>query len=226
MKLLVADSDDDLVDLLVYALRREGYAVASASDGQQALARWEAERPDAVLLEAVLAKLDGFEVCRRIRLSSPTPVVMLTARGEEADVLRGLQVGADDYVTKPFSPRLLAARLRAVLRRCRADALPDTTNVVRIGEITLDLACHQATLRGVPVALTPMEFRLLHLLGAHAGRVLRYARLVEHAWGYCDEDNSALLKTHMSHLRRKLRLPDTGSGSIRAVLGVGYCLTA
>jgi DNA-binding response OmpR family regulator len=224
VKVLLADADADHVDLLTYAFRREGYTVLTAADGQQAMERWEADLPDAVVLEAVLARIDGFEVCRRIRSARPTPVILLTARDEEEDILRGLRLGADDYVVKPFSPKLLMARMRAVLRRCRADPFRQPASEVQAGDLLLDLRRHQVTKAGQPVRLTPLEFRLLYMLATNAGRVLRYARLVEHAWGYCDEDNSALLKTHMSHLRRKLGLAAGGPGSIQAVLGIGYAL--
>ena len=121
MKVLVVDDDVDLLDLMTYALRREGYNVLAAVDGQQALQRWESENPDIVLLDGNLPKIDGFEVCRRIRHESKTPIIMLTARDEEEDILRGLQIGADDYMTKPFSAKQLAARMKAVMRRCQTD---------------------------------------------------------------------------------------------------------
>ena len=222
MKVLLVDDDAELVDLLAYALRREGYTVLTALDGEQALQRWEAERPDLVLLDGILPKVDGFEVCRRIRHASATPVIMLTARDAEADVLRGLQVGADDYVTKPFSARVLVARMRAILGRSTKGE-PARARL-EVGDLTLDLHSHQVTRGGAPVQLTPLEFRILHLLALNAGWVVPYARLVEHAWGYYDEGTSGLLKTHLSHLRKKLALPAAGPGSVKAVLGVGYSL--
>jgi DNA-binding response OmpR family regulator len=209
---------------MTYALRREGFTVATAMDGQQGLQRWEAERPDIILLDGNLPKLDGFEVCRRIRHASKTPIIMLTARDEEADVLRGLQVGADDYVTKPFSAKLLTARMKTVLRRCQADPFRQAVSEVKVGDLVLDLQSHEVTKAGAPVQLTPLEFRILYLLAMNEGRVVPYSRLVEYAWGYFDEGNSSLLKTHLSHIRKKLRLPSTGPGSVKAVLGVGYSL--
>ena len=223
MKVLVVDDDADLLDLMTYALRREGFTVATAMDGQQALQRWESERPDIILLDGNLPKVDGFEVCRRIRHGAKTPIIMLTARDEEADVLRGLQVGADDYVTKPFSAKLLTARMKTVLRRYQ-DGPIDPKAEVKVGDVTLDLQSHEVTKAGEPVQLTPLEFRILYLLAMNEGRVVPYSRLVEYAWGYYDEGNSSLLKTHLSHIRKKLRLPTTGPGSVKAVLGVGYSL--
>src|SRR5215211_7407586 len=143
MKVLVVEDDVDLLDLTTYALRREGYTVLSAIDGQQALRRWEADSPDIVLLAANLPILNGFDVCRRIRQESDTPVIMLTARDEEEDVLRGLQLGADDYVTKPFSAKQLTARMKTVLRRCQTDPYRDPVREVRAGDLVLDLQSHE-----------------------------------------------------------------------------------
>jgi DNA-binding response OmpR family regulator len=210
---------------MTYALRREGFTVATAMDGQQGLQRWEAERPDIILLDGNLPKLDGFEVCRRIRHASKTPIIMLTARDEEADVLRGLQVGADDYVTKPFSAKLLVARMKTVLRRIQDNNVEPKAKI-EVGDVTLDLQSHEVTKAGAPVQLTPLEFRILYLLAMNEGRVIPYSRLVEYAWGYYDEDNSSLLKTHICHLRKKLGLAASKGhgGAIKAILGVGYSL--
>jgi DNA-binding response OmpR family regulator len=179
VKVLVVDDDADLLDLMTYALRREGYSVLTAIDGQQALQRWETEHPDIVLLDGNLPKLDGFEVCRRIRHGAKTPIIMLTARDEEADVLRGLQVGADDYVTKPFSAKLLTARMKTVLRRCQSDPFRQAVSEVRVGDLVLNLQSHEVTKGDKPVQLTPLEFRILYLLAMNSGRVIPYSRLVE-----------------------------------------------
>jgi DNA-binding response OmpR family regulator len=204
--------------------RIQPFAIHEAADGQQALAQWHKHRPDLVILDGSMPKLDGFEVCRQIRHESDTPVILLTARGEEADVVRGLQVGADDYVTKPFSAKQLVARIEAVLRRARRDLVPPPAREVRAGELVLDLTAHQVTRAGRSVALTKMEFRLLELLAINEGKVVPYSRLLEQAWGYYDESNAALLKSHVTHIRRKLRLAAEGRGSIQAVVGVGYVL--
>ena len=225
MKVLVVDDDEELLDLMTYALRREGFSVLGAVDGQQALLRWETDKPDIILLDGNLPKIDGFDVCRRIRHESKTPIIMLTARDDEPDIVRGLTLGADDYVTKPFSTKQLTARIRAVLRRSQADTYRQPASEVRAGELVLDLQSHQATKAGVAVQLTPLEFRLLHLLAMNEGRVVPYARLIEYAWGYYGEHHSALLKTPISHLRTKLGLSISGPGGIRSVMGVGYSLT-
>jgi DNA-binding response OmpR family regulator len=209
-----------------YALSREGFRVSTAADGPEALVRWEADRPDLVLLDGNLPGLDGFEVCERIRHDSRTPVIMLTARGQEADVVRGLQVGADDYITKPFSPKQLTARMQAVLRRYRSSARQPASEV-HVGNLMLDVGSHAVRIgpgEGKQVSLTRTEFRLLHLLALNEGRVVPYPRLIEYACGYYDEGSTTLLRTHVSHLRTKLRLPTSGPGSIQSVVGVGYTL--
>ena len=226
MKVLVADDDTDLVDLMDYALRREGYEVLTAVDGQQALARWQSERPDIVLLDGSMPKVDGFEVCRQIRHEGKTPVIMLTARRAEDDVIRGLQVGADDYVTKPFSAKQLIARMGAVLRRSQESTYSQVSGQLSIGDLALDRESHQVTKNNRPVQLTRLEFRILYMLAQNVGRVMPYSRLVEYGWGYYDETTSNLLKTHVSHIRMKLGLRVGGSSAIRAVLGVGYSFTS
>src|SRR3954449_3352339 len=145
MKVLVVEDDADLLDLLVYALRREGYTVRTAADGAQALRLYEATEPDLVLLDVNLPKLNGFEVCRRMRQAAETPIIMLTARDEEEDVLRGLQLGADDYVTKPFSPKQLLARMQTVLRRCRTDRYDQPARELVCGDLVLELDAQQVT---------------------------------------------------------------------------------
>ncbi len=226
MKALVVDDDVDLLDLLAYALRREGYSVLTAVDGAQALRRWETERPEIILLDGNLPKLDGFEVCRQIRHEDErTPILMLTARDEEEDVLRGLQVGADDYVTKPFSAKQLLERMRALLRRAQAAVYQEPTSRVRVGDLEIDLQSHEVKKGGQGIQLTRLEFRILHMLAMNEGRVVPYSRLIEYVWGYYDEGNSNLLKTHICHVRKKLGLEQSGAGAIKAVLGVGYSLT-
>ena len=222
MKVLVADDDPYHLELLDYALRREGYTPVTAADGVQALRQFETERPGIVLLDVNMPKLNGFEVCRRIRQDAETPIIMLTSRDEEADVLRGLQLGADDYVTKPFSPKQLVARLKAVLRRCEANSYDQPAREVRCGDLVLELDSHQVTRAGRAVQLTPLEFRLLFLLAMNEGRVIPYSRLVEYAWGY-EGGDASLLKTHITHIREKLGL-QPGQPGIRAVMGVGYTL--
>lgn len=223
MKVLVADDDADLVDLMSYAFRREGYTVLAAVDGQQALRRWETENPDIVLLDVNLPKMDGFEVCRQIRHNGDTPIIMLTARTQEEDVVRGLQLGADDYVHKPFSTKQLSARMKALLRRTQAHRYREPASELRVGDIMLNLQSHEATKRGQLVQLTPLEFRILYLLAVNVGHIVPYSRLVEYAWGY-DRGDSSLLKTHICHIRQKLGMTAGDACRIKAIQGVGYGL--
>jgi DNA-binding response OmpR family regulator len=221
MKVLLVEDDPDLLDITTYALRRAGFNVLAAVDGQQALHRVETEHPDIVLLDINLPKLNGFEVCHRIRQDHDTAIIMLTARLDEDDIVRGLQLGADDYVSKPFSAKQLIARMKAVLRRGRSDSVSQPESEVRAGDLHLDLQAHRATKAGVRVQLTPLEFRILHMLAMNEGRVIPYSRLVEYGWGY-EGGDSSLLKTHIYHIRLKLRLSPKQSDGIRAVPRIGY----
>lgn len=223
MKVLIVDNDTDLLDLLCYALRREGYTVVTAIDGKQALRRFETERPDIVLLDIKLPKFNGFEVCRRIRQDAEIPLIMLTSCTDEEDVVRGLQLGADDYVTKPFSVKQLVNRMKAVLRRYAVHRYHEPASVLEVDGLVLDLQSYEATKDGVRVQLTPLEFRILYILAMNQGRVIPYSRLVEHAWGY-DGGDASLLKTHICHIRKKLGWRADQPGGIRSVTGVGYSL--
>ncbi len=224
MKVLLVDDDVDMLELLHYVLRREGYTVRTAIDGRQALDLWENDTPHIVLLDNNLPRVDGYEVCRQIRARSETPIIMVSARDSEADIIRGLETGADDYVTKPFSAKQLVARMRAVLRRSSGIPRRESASEVRVGDLSLDLPSQQVVKAGKPVNLTRIEFRLLLPLVLNAGCVVPYSRLVEHAWGYQGEETSGLLKSHISHIRRKLRVTLDQPGWIKAVLRVGYSL--
>ena len=224
MRVLIVDRDQDLLDVMTYSFRREGYEVAGATDGLQALDHVRAVRPDIVVLELDLPRLDGFEVCRRIRLDSEVPIIIATARHEEPDVLRALRLGADDYVTKPFSLKQLSARMGTVLRRCRSTSQMRSARTVRAGDLELSLESYEVRRGGGdPAPLTPLEFRILYLLAMNEGQIIPYARLVDYAWGY-EGGDSSLLKTHVCHIRQKLNLPLTGPGAIRSLATVGYGL--
>ncbi len=223
MKVLVVDDDHDLLDVMTYALRRDGYEVITAADGLQAIERFRAETPDIVLLEAHLPKLSGFEVCTRIRHIAEVPIIFVTGRTQEQHVLRGLQVGADDYVAKPFSIKQVAARMQTVLRRCHTDQYRRAASKVQAGDLVLSLQSHEVTRAGVSVQLTPLEFRILYMLAMNEGQVIPYTRLVSYAWSY-EGGDANLLKTHICHLRQKLKLPAAGAGSIRSFATVGYSL--
>ena len=223
MKVLVVDDDVDLLDLVTYALRREGFTVIPAIDGIQALHYWENEQPDIVLLDGNLPKLNGFEVCRRIRQESEIPIIMLSARDDEEDVIRGLHLGADDYVTKPFSAKQLVARMKAVLRRAQIDRNQQPVNELQIGDLLLDFHAHETVKAGVRMHLTPIEFKILFMLAMNENRLIPSSRIVEYAWGY-DRGDANLLKTHVCHLREKLDWPIAGEHGIKAVPGLGYKL--
>jgi DNA-binding response OmpR family regulator len=232
VKILVADDDADLLDVTTYALRREGYNIVTATDGQQAVDRCAVERPDLILLDVGLPRMNGFDVCRRIRETTATPIIMLTARNDDENVVQGFLTGADDYVTKPFSHRQLAARIRAVLNRTAGGLTPEPEGDLVVGNLRLNLHSHEVTVKGQsPVRLTPLEFRVLYILAINEGRVVSSSRLVEYAWGY-DGGEASLVKTHISHVRQKLGIdkerPDrdqVGEVRIRTVPWVGYSLT-
>jgi two-component system OmpR family response regulator len=223
MKVLLVDDDHDLLDVMTYALRREGYEVIGAADGRQGLARLEAEAPDIVVLDVRLPDLSGFEVCRLIRHESEIPIIMLSGRAEEEAILRGLRQGADDYMTKPFSLKQLAVRMETILRRCRSDQDRRPVSEVRAGDLTLSLQTHEVTQGGTPVRLTPTEFRILYMLALNEGQIIPYARLVDYAWGF-EGGDANVLKTHICHIRRKLGLPLKGEGSLQSLPTVGYGL--
>ena len=223
MKILVADDDTDLADVLTLVLQREGYATVVAHDGQEALERWADDDPDLVLLDVHLPNLDGLTVCRRVRESSRTPVIIMSGRDAEADILRGFDAGADDYVVKPFSSRQLASRIAAVLRRTH-EAHVGPVGVVKVGDLVLNAADAEVFKGGQPLHLTRLEFRLLYLLARNVGRTLPYEQLVQYAWAPPGEGSIGLLKVHLTHIRRKLGIHPGDRGGIRAIRGLGYRL--
>jgi two-component system alkaline phosphatase synthesis response regulator PhoP len=226
MSVLLVDDDRDLIDVLTYILRREGYEVAAAYDGEQGWARFQADRPDLVVLDANMPGLDGMEVCRRIREVATTPVIMLTARTDEADIVRALGLGADDYITKPFSPRQLVARVKAVLRRAQAFGTQSVAGgeELRAGGLALDLRTRSLRRDGEEVRLTPLEFKLVQYLLVNRGRVLTNASIVEHVWGFSGAGNEDLVKVHVHRLRQKLERDPQNPEYVKTVPGVGYLL--
>jgi DNA-binding response OmpR family regulator len=221
MKILVVDDDLDLLGLVVYALRQAGYLTLEAVDGEAALASWERERPDLVILDVNLPRLSGFEVLARLRARSRVPVLMLTVRAGEEDVVQGLDLGADDYLAKPFSPRTLLARVRALLRRAGVERPAE----LAAGDLALDVEQQLVRVRGEgPVRLTPLETRLLQLLLANAGRALPAERLLAHVWGHRGEGDRQLLKQLVHRLRQKLETDPTAPRYLLTESGVGYRL--
>ncbi|MDR7485438.1 MAG: response regulator transcription factor [Armatimonadota bacterium] len=223
-RILVVDDEPHIVELVRYNLLQEGYDVLAARDGEAALEKVRSDRPDLVILDIMLPGLDGLEVCRRLRRESSVPIIMLTAKGGELERVVGLEVGADDYVTKPFSPRELVARVRAVLRRRVREVSPPSTEPIRIGELSIDPTTREVRLGGRPVDLTAREFDLLWLLMRHPNRVFTRDFLLEHLWGYDFYGSTRTVDMHISRLREKIE-DDPGQPTyIVTVRGVGYKL--
>jgi len=223
--ILVAEDEGALVTLLRYNLEREGYRVLEARDGEEALLVAAEEQPDLVILDWMLPQLSGIEVCRRLRGRQETlnvPIVMLTARGEESDRIRGLDTGADDYLTKPFSMTELLARLRAVLRRIRPSLAED---VVQVGDIEMDRAAHRVRRAGVEVHLGPTEYRLLDHLIQHPGRVFSREQLLDAVWGSDVYVEARTVDVHVGRLRKALNI-EGAIDPIRPVRSAGYSLDA
>lgn len=222
MKILVVDDDLELLGLITYALRQAGYLTVEASDGALALTVFEREEPDLVILDVNLPRLSGLEVCRKIRSASKVPIMMLTVRGREEDQVEALDLGADDYLTKPFSPRTLLARVRALLRRSGGTEKPAPLSA---GDFLLDLERQAVSLTGrEPARLTKLEFRLLQLLLANAGHTLPSERLLRHVWGNRASDDRQLLKQLVHRLRLKIEPDVTEPRYLVTVSGVGYAL--
>jgi len=223
MKILLVDDDPVALEIASRAFMRSGYEVMTATDGEGALELVAAGRPDLIVLDVLLPGIDGFEVCRRIRLDSQVPIIMLTGRDEEDDVMRGFRLGVDDYVTKPFSARLLLARSAAVLRRTAEASRRNRGDHVRAGSFHLDVHSFEVRKDGQQIRLTPLEFRILHILAANKGRVVPYERLIEFAWGH-EGGSPSHLKIRICSMRKKLGLPVTGEAGIKAIAGTGYTL--
>ncbi len=227
MKILLVDAQPDTLELVSRTFLRGNYEVVTALDGETALDLAAAARPDLLVLDVDLPGIDGFEVCRRIRLDSQVPIIILTARDDEDDVMRGFRLGVDDYVTKPFSARLLAARAGAVLRRTGqrngAGSGSPTSETVHTGKLDLDMQSFEVRKDGQQIRLTPLEFRILHILAANEGRVVPYDRLIEYAWGH-NGGSPSHLKIRICSIRKKLGLPVSGDAGIKAVVGTGYTL--
>jgi len=222
--ILVVDDEQSYRDALSVALQREGFLVETAADGPEAIARFDATKPALVLLDVMLPKISGVDVCRDLRARSRVPIIMVTARNSEIDAVVGLEVGADDYVTKPFRLRELIARVRAALRRVplSEDEEPDRPEVLNVGDVRLDAARHEVFVRGESVALPLKEFELLELLMANAGRVLTRDVLIDRIWGPNYFGDTKTLDVHIKRLRSKLESDSAHPTRIVTVRGVGY----
>jgi len=222
--ILVVDDEANIVDLAALYLEQEGFRVQSASDGARALEMIARQPPALLVLDLMLPGVDGWEVCRRVRsgkVAPDLPIIMLTARDDDVDKIVGLELGADDYVTKPFNPRELVARVKAILRRTRRATLSQAP--VHVGDVTVDPARHEVIVAGRPVDLRPKEFDLLLALAEHRGIVLSREQLLDQVWGYDFYGETRTVDVHIAHLRKRLAGSSTG---IETVVGVGYKLVA
>jgi DNA-binding response OmpR family regulator len=229
-RVLVVEDDLTVSEVVARYLRREGYAVEEVADGRRALERALRSLPDLVVVDLMIPGLDGLEVCRRLRLAAPIPVIMLTAKGDEADRIAGLELGADDYVAKPFSPRELMARVRSVLRRAKGEPWPqagpptsvsDAVGVLTAGRISVDMAAHESWVAEELVALTSKEFDLLVFLICNPRRAFSREELLERVWGYTYGDTSTVT-VHIRRLREKVEADPADPRQIVTVWGIGY----
>jgi DNA-binding response OmpR family regulator len=221
-KVLVVDDEAHIVELARLYLTREGYEVEGVGDGSQALARFGQVKPDLVVLDIMLPGADGIAICKEIRKQSQVPIIMLTARDEVTDKVVGLEVGADDYLTKPFHPQELVARAKALLRRARIE--PDAPKLIRAGKLEVDLERHEVRHGQAKVQLRPKEFDLLALLARHPGRVFQRSELLDLVWGYDFPGYTRTVDVHVQQLREKLAAGGVTDPSIQTVWGVGYRL--
>lgn len=219
--ILIADDNRQIASVLEEYLKREGHTTAVASDGEEALKLFEHLKPDAVLLDVMMPKIDGFSVCREIRKSSAVPIIMITARGEDYERIMGLDIGADDYIVKPFSPGEVMARLRAVLRRMEREK-PEEAQALTIGNLTARFADYTALVGGKPAALTKKEFEILYTLAAHPGKVFTRDNLLQSLWGYDYFGDTRTVDSHMKRLRAKLEALSPEGWDIRTLWGIGY----
>ena len=225
--ILVVEDEASFIEALTIGLRREGFDVVVATDGMQALEMFDSAAPDLVLLDVMLPKISGIEVCRQLRKRTQIPIIMVTAKGAEIDTVVGLEVGADDYVTKPYRLRELVARMRAVLRRSELNgpsvpAAGVTAGLVQVGDVSLDPEEHRATVDGRQLSLPLKEFELLHLLLANAGRVLPRETLIDRVWGSDYVGDTKTLDVHVKRLRGKIETDPATPTRIVTIRGLGY----
>jgi two-component system OmpR family response regulator len=224
-KILIVEDDRNLLSTLKYNLQKEGYKTVTAVDGAEALDVARREKPDLILLDVMLPKLSGFEVCRILRQEMTIPILMLTAKDEEVDKIVGLEIGADDYMTKPFSMRELLARLSAMLRRAGMVSQPEAKpESLKVGELEIDAGRHQAFLQGQPLELTPKEFELLLFLARNKGLVFSREQLLDKVWGYDYAGETRTVDVHVRWLRQKIETDPAKPRHLLTVRGTGYKL--
>jgi two-component system, OmpR family, response regulator len=221
-RILLVDDEQSIQTLLSYPLRKDGYHVTSALDGGEALQRFDEGRFDLVILDLMLPRLDGVEVCRQLRSRSQVPIIMLTAKGSETDKVAGLEVGADDYITKPFSMREFRSRVKAALRRSRMGGEPAEDGAIECAELTIDFDRRMVTLSSEEIRVTYVEFEILGALARSPGRVLTRETLLEHVWGDSEYRDPRTVDVHIRHLREKLETDPKQPEFLFTVRGVGY----
>jgi DNA-binding response OmpR family regulator len=221
-RVLIVDDEPNIREVVGLYLRRDGHDVVSAMDGEEALEVFSESEPDLVVLDLMLPKISGLEVCRRMREYRRVPLIMLTARGEEEERIVGLSLGADDYVVKPFSPRELAARVAAVLRRVEESSWPGDQRVLSFDELRIDPNTREVLVQGEPVALTAREFDLLYMLASSPGRVYTRDQLMELVWGYTFSADTSTVTVHVLRLREKVEPDPARPRHLQTVWGVGY----
>ena len=225
VRILLVDDEQSIQTLLSYPLRKDGYEVVQASDGQEALDRFAEQSFDLVVLDVMMPRLDGLEVCRRLRAESAVPIIMLTAKGEEIDKVLGLELGADDYITKPFSMREFRSRVKAALRRAemaRAAGTEDVEEPIVVGQVTIDPGRRTVVVRGDGVSLTFVEFEILQAMARSPGRVFSRDVLLTRIWGDSAYRDPRTIDVHVRHLREKLERDSAHPEYLRTVRGVGY----
>lgn len=226
MRILLAEDEVALRDFVSRNLRARGFEVHEASNGLEAMALWERENPHLLILDIMMPRMDGLEVCRRVREHSAVPIIVLTALDSESDKVTALDLGADDYLTKPFGVEELLARVRAVLRRTRWEGLPPTSGVKQFGDLEIDLGGHVVRLRGAEVRLSPTEFSVLKQLVSNAGKVLTHRMLLQSIWGPEYSGEAEYLRVYINRLRQKLEPDPTNPRYLLTEPGVGYRFVA
>lgn len=224
--ILVAEDEAALRDFIIRNLRVRGFEIVEAANGLEAMAQWEREQPDLLILDVMMPRMDGMEVCKRVREQSTVPIIVLTALDAESDKVAALDLGADDYLTKPFGVEELLARVRAVLRRAQWEAIPPASGVKQYGDLEIDLARHIVRQNGVEVRLTPTEFSLLEQLATNAGKVLTHRMLLQRVWGPEYGAEAEYLRVYINRLRQKLEQSPAKPQLLVTEPGVGYRFAA
>ena len=222
-KILVVDDEKPISDIIKFNLEKEGYEVVVAFDGEEALEKVEGEKPDLIILDLMLPKIDGLEVAKRVRAKHTTPIIMVTAKDSELDKVLGLELGADDYVTKPFNPLEVMARVKSLLRRSQGEVTNDTPDILNVGPLTINKDSHEVkTIKGDTIQLTALEFGILYLLASHPNRVFSADDIFERVWQQESVVSAKTVMVHVSHLRDKIEEATNGEKVIQTVWGVGY----